>query len=305
MSNILVTGSSGTIGTRLCERLLSQGQTVIGIDKVPNKWNKDVQDITLVKNLNSKYCFIDIPKDISTVIHLAANARVYNSVLDPDIAKENIDITYNILEFCRKNSIKNFLFASSRETYGNKDMGIISEKEIDIANCESPYSASKIAGESFVNSYQKCYDMNCINCRFSNVYGMYDDTDRLIPLFISLAKQDDDIIIFGEEKCLDFTYIDDAVNGVIKLVNHFPNSGTFNISKGEGVYLSYIVNLIKEEIDSSSKVVIKENREGEILNYVGDISLAKNLLNFSPQVSIVEGVRKSVQWYKNGLENKQ
>jgi UDP-glucose 4-epimerase len=298
MKKILVTGSSGTIGTRLCETLLSLGYQIVGIDKVANKWNEDVQSITIIKNLNDADCFIDLPEDISHVIHLAANPKVYASVADPSLAKENIDILYNTLEFCRNNCIKNFLFASSREVYGNNSKDKTEETMLDISLCESPYSSSKIAGEALTNSYQKCYDMNNVIFRFSTVYGMYDDSDRLVPLLIRLAKKNNDIFIFGEKKRLDFTYIDDTVSAIIKLLDDFPHKGTFNVSNGEAVFLVDIAKKIIEELNSGSKVIIKKNRVGEILHYSGDITKVSNLLDFNPKVSIKEGLLKAIEWYK-------
>jgi len=296
MSKILVTGSSGTIGTRLCERLLSLDYQVIGIDKVPNKWNKDVQDITIVRNLNDANCFNGIPKDISTVIHLAANARVYNSVVNPDIAKENIDITYNILEFCRKNNIKKFLFASSREVYGDRSLSA-SEKDVEINNCESPYTASKIAGEALVYAYKKCYDLNYIVFRFSNVYGMYDDTARLVPLWIYQAKRGEDLRIFGRDKTLDFTYIDDTIDGISMACDYLPKCETFNLTYGQGVKLSKIAEIIIKGTNSTSNVVFENNREGEITFFEGNNALASDKLGFSPKTDVYEGLQKSIKWY--------
>lgn len=278
--------------------LLYHGYYVLGIDKKLNKWNENVNNITMIRNLNDKNCFNSLPKDISYVIHLAANAKVYNSVIDPSMAKENIDILYNTLEFCRKTNISNFLFASSREVYGNNLEEKTSEELLDISLCESPYSSSKIAGETLVNSYQKCYSINSIILRLSNVYGMYDDSNRIIPLFIKLAKQNKDLVIFGKSKSLDFTYIDDVVSIIIKLINNFPKKETtFNISKGESVFLIDLAKKIIKELNSSSKIVIKANRVGEISNYCGDILKANKLINFNPKISIDDGIIRSLEYY--------
>ena len=113
------------------------------------------------------------------------------------------------------------MFSSSREVYGNSDKVIHNEDEAYVKNCESPYTASKVGGEALVHSYQQCYDIDFVIFRFSNVYGMYDGSDRVIPLFIERAKQGNDLLVFGKEKLLDFTYIDDCVGGVILGIKNF------------------------------------------------------------------------------------
>jgi len=220
-SRILVTGSSGTIGTRLCEKLLEENYAIIGVDLKPNRWNDRINKLTIIGDLRDKETFKNLPKDVDLVVHLAANARVYNLVVDPSLARDNFEILFNTLEFCRRNDIKRFIFASSREVYGNSNQIVHSENEAYVRNCESPYAASKIGGEALVHAYQQCYGINFIIIRFSNVYGMYDDSDRVIPLFIKLAKENRDLVVYGKEKLLDFTYIDDAISGVLKCIENF------------------------------------------------------------------------------------
>lgn len=117
---ILITGSSGTIGTRLFEKLLEQKYKVIGFDKKSNIWRKSLNGLTIKGDLLKKEDIEKIPKDINLIVHLAANARVYDSVLSPDLALENIVSTYNILNFSRKNKVGKIIFSSSREIYGNR-----------------------------------------------------------------------------------------------------------------------------------------------------------------------------------------
>jgi UDP-glucose 4-epimerase len=142
IKKILVTGSSGTIGTRLCEKLLEKNYDIVGLDLKPNKWKKEINKITIIGDLCNT--IENLPKDIDLVIHLAANSRVYNLVLNPSLARDNFEMLFNILEFCRNNNIKKFIFASSREVYGNSNRIVHSEDEAYIKNCESPYTASKI-----------------------------------------------------------------------------------------------------------------------------------------------------------------
>ncbi len=299
LKKVLVTGSSGTIGTRLCEKLLELGYDVTGIDKVQNKWNSAVGKITIVRDLTKEDSLRDIDKDFSLVIHLAANARVYNLVINPSQAMENIQMLFNVLEFSRKSKIKRFIFASSREVYGKVDKEVLSEQDASLDNCESPYTASKVGGEALVQAYKRCYGIDSITFRFSNVYGMYDESDRIVPLFIRQLKAKKDLIIYGKEKMLDFTYIDDTISGIISAIENFDivKNDVFNLSNGKGTYILQLAKLLQNHLNTKTRIIIKENRTGEILKYIADTTRARNRLGYDPKVEIEEGIRRSIEWY--------
>lgn len=301
---ILVTGSSGTIGTRLCEKLLDENIKLSGVDRKPNKWNQEIDNLTYSIDLcEEKQIQDELPKDIDILVHLAANARVYKLVKQPKLARENFTSLFNILEFARKTDVDRFIFASSREVYGNRDQIFHSEEEAFVKNCESPYTSSKIGGEALVHSYQRCYDIYFSILRFSNVYGMYDDSDRVIPLFIKRAREGKDLIVYGEEKLLDLTYIDDAVNGIIKCIKNREKAKneTFNIASGEGHTILELAQLIKSEVNGDSEIIIESSRTGEVLKFVADISKAERILDYEPKTGFEEGIKKSVEWYLDNL----
>jgi len=300
MKKILITGSSGTIGTRLGEKLLNSKYQLVGVDWKKNKWVKELEEKTIHIDLRNKKLILEkLPKDIDLIIHLAANARVYELVKDPELARDNMITTYNILEYARINKIKNIIFASSREVYGNTTKIKHKESDVNIENCESPYSASKISGEALLHSYYKCFGINYVILRFSNVYGMYDDSERVTPLFIRNARENKPLIIFGKDKILDFTYIDDTIDGIIKTIQKFNlvKNQTFNIATGKGIKILYVAQLIKKLLNSKSKIIVKKNRSGEVIRYIADISKAKKLLNYEPKIDIIEGIKRSLNWY--------
>lgn len=300
LKKILVTGSSGTIGTRLCENLLESGYKVVGVDKKPNKWNPKLNENTILVDLKNKQeIFKKIPDDIDLIIHFGANARVYNLVVAPHLARDNFESIFNILEFAREKKISKFMFASSREVYGNSKEIIHSENHVSVDNCESPYTASKISGEALVHAYRRCYNIDSIIFRFSNVYGMYDDSDRVIPLFIRLCKEGKDLSIFGEDKLLDFTFIDDAVEGVKLCIEKFESckNEVYNLAYGEGTTILETAKIIKKYLNSESKIVLLENRPGEVVKCITDISKAKERLGYSPKTTIIEGIKKTIDWY--------
>jgi nucleoside-diphosphate-sugar epimerase len=308
INKILITGSSGMIGTRLFEKLLEKGCKVVGFDKNLNIWQPKLNKLTIKGNLLNEKDIDLLPKDFDLVIHLAANARVYNLVVNPDLAFENIATTYNILRFSHNNKINNFMFSSSREVYGNKASAVSKEADVDINLCESPYTASKISGEALVYGFSRSYGMDYIVFRFSNVYGMYDRSDRFVPLVIDKIRKNQQIDIFGKDKSLDFTYIDDCINGIVSTIEKFSKvrNNTINIASGQGEKLIDVAKLIKKYLNDSSKINIKANRPGEVIRYTADISKAKKLLNYKPKYLIEAGLIKTIKWYnKNNYTIKE
>ncbi len=298
--HILVTGSSGTIGTRLCEKLLQRGSAVTCLDWKENKWQPTIDRITVRKDLRDAQALDDLPGDIDMIVHLAANARVYDLVEDPTQAHDNVTTTFNTLEFARKRGIKKFLFASSREVYGNEQAAPkYTEDMVHVEHSESPYSASKLADEAFIHAYTRCYGVDHIIFRFSNVYGMYDDSNRVVPLFIRLAKKNEKLTVFGQEKCLDFTYIDDTVDGIIAAIDKFDaaKNDTYNLAFGQGTTLLQLAEDIKRLLKSESEIVMGKPRTGEVVRYVADISKAKTTLAYNPQTAFAQGIEKAVEWY--------
>ncbi len=299
---ILVTGSSGTIGTRLTETLLDMGHDVVGADWEKCQWQDRVEKLRIDIDLRDKTQFGKLPTDVDMIIHLAANARVYELVENPDRALDNCIDTFNVLEFARKNGIKRMMFASSRETYGNIHLPSgqkYDESKAHFMTCESPYTASKIAGEALLEAYKRCYKIETVIVRFSNVYGMYDNSIRVVPLYFRDAKAGKPLKVFGKDKCLDFTYIDDAVQGVTKIITHWEKAknDTYNLAYGEGTTILHLAEEMKRLLKSNSPIEIGNARTGEVTHYIADVSKAKKVFGYDPQTPFSEGIRKSVEWY--------
>jgi len=145
--------------------------------------------------------------------------------------------------------------------------------------------------------------MDYIVLRFSNVYGMYDESDRFIPLMIREMKANKDVAIFGKNKLLDFTYIDDCINGVINSVENFfkVKNNVFNVASGEGSNLVDVADIIKKNLKSESHILVGDNRQGEVVKYIADISKAREMLGYKPKISLEKGIELSIDWYKNIL----
>lgn len=291
------------IGARLCEKLLEKKYDIVCIDKKNNKWNPVIDKLTLKVDLrNKKKIFAKIPKNVDLIIHLAANARVFDLIKNPVLARDNLETTFNILEFARINNIKKIIFSSSREIYGGSKKLKFKERDTAITKCENTYAASKISNEALIQSYFYCYGINFIILRLSNVYGMYDMSDRIIPLFIRLCQEGKDLVIFGKDKMLEFTYIDDIVNGIMLAMKKFDSNlnQTFNLAYGQGISLFDLAKIIKEEMKAqASKITIKKNRPGEVMHCIIDITKARQQLNYLPQFDIQKGIKKTIPWYLN------
>lgn len=304
MKKILVTGSSGIIGTRLCEKLIEDGYNIVGVDYVKNKWNKEINQATIQVDLRDKKKTLELlPKDIDLIVHLAANARVYELMEDPQLAIDNFNTLFNVLEFARINNINKFVFSSSREAYGNKGKVEYTEDEADINNCESPYAASKIGGEPLVRSYMNCYGINFVLFRFSNVYGMYDETNRVIPIFIKKCQNGEDLEIYGAEKFLDFTHVDDVIQGLAASIDRFDDikNEVYNVASGQGISILKLGEMIKDKMNTNNSIKIGDNRTGEVVKFVANIDKAKQKLGYEPKISVEEGLDRSIKWYLDNL----
>ncbi len=301
---VLITGSSGQIGTNVGLALLARGDQVQGIDRRSNSWTAKIP--TAIADLSTVAPGrLPVEGRFDVVLHLAAHAKVFELVENPARAMENMQMCFNVLEFCRQTRTP-IVFGSSREVYGDIHRHITEESQADFVVAESPYSASKIGGEAFIYSYAECYGLPCLVFRFSNVYGRYDcDADRMervIPLFIDRIACEQPITVFGAEKVLDFTYVDDCVDGVLRGLDALcagrVQRETINLAFGQGSTLIDVVNLIALALRRRPAVTIEPARPGEVTRYVADLSKARELLGYRPRYPLTGGVPLAIEWQR-------
>ncbi len=302
--DVVITGSSGQVGTNLGLALIARGDRVMGIDKRPNEWSDAIEPRVLDLTVADPAKLVDgHPPDL--VVHLAANAKVFELVEHPERAMDNIKMVFTVLEYCRQRSVP-LVFGSSREVYGDIHRHVTEEAEADFVVAESPYSASKISGEALIYSYRQCYALPYLVFRFSNVYGRFDcDLDRMervIPLFIRKIARDEPITVFGQQKVLDFTYVDDCTNGLIRgidrLVSGEVQNATINLAHGQGNTLADLVNLIGLALQKTPSATYEPARAGEVTRYVADITMARELLGYEPTTPLTAGLPKSIAWQR-------
>lgn len=303
--NILITGSSGQIGTNLALACMARGDRVTGIDCRENTWTREVETIKLDLVRASMDTFPP-GRQFDMVVHLAANAKVFELVEHPERAMDNITMLFNVLNFCRLHRLP-IIFSSSREVYGDIHRHVTEEDAADFVIAESPYSASKIAGEALIYSFAQCYELPFLVFRFSNVYGRYDDDlermERVIPLFLDRIARDQSIVVYGKEKVLDFTYVDDCIAGVLEGIDALAArrvvGQTINLAFGQGNTLVDVVNILALALGKTPQVTYESSRVGEVTRYVAEISKARDLLGYQPRVPLSTGLIKTVEWWRN------
>ncbi|MFB6303477.1 MAG: NAD-dependent epimerase/dehydratase family protein [Haloferacaceae archaeon] len=295
---VLVTGSSGVIGTALAERLLGDGVDVTGVDRNPNPWSAAVDAATVEADLRDPDAVEDLPPDADAVVHLAARSRVPDLVENPAGARENAVSTHTALEYARRSGA-DLLFASSREVYG--ETGGVRSREADagVRDPVNPYGASKVAGEALAAAYGECYDVRTATLRFSNVYGRYDASDRVVPTFVARARRGEDLTVFGDDKVLDFLHLDDCVDAIVAALDGFGSvHGTaLNVGAGRGRSLVDLAEAVRAAVGSDSDVVVEANRTGEVSRFVPAIDAIEGLLGWSPEVAFEDGIERTVEWY--------
>jgi UDP-glucose 4-epimerase len=313
---ILTTGSSGQVGTNLCLALAQKRVTILGIDKRENTWTDQIplieRDIArhgmpTLEEISASYKEFGKP---NLVVHLAANAKVHELVEEPRRAHENSTITFNVLEFCRNYQIP-IIFSSSREVYGRPQPPLVSEDTTDVFHILSPYAAYKMADEMLIYAYAHCYGLKYLIFRLSNVYGRYDNDlermTRVIHVFIDHMSRGEAITIFGQQKVIDFTYIDDCleamISGIDKLLKGEVVNETINLSSGSPATLLQLAETIGASLGIRPKIIHQPIRPGEISFYVADLTKAKKLLGFEPKVSFEEGIKRAIEWSLAWKEN--
>lgn len=303
---VLITGSSGQIGTNLALQLLQRGDGVLGVDKRANPWTEafDTCTVDLVALARGQASFRP-PFKPDVLVHLAAWAKVHQLVREPEKSLENVEMAFAALELARAMQCP-VVFGSSREVYGDIRRHVTEESMADFVVAESPYSASKIAGEAYVYTYARCYGLKTLVFRFSNVYGRFDNDlermERVIPLFVRRIFDAQPIVVYGRGKMLDFTYIDDCVAGLVAGIDALAAgrvvNQTINLAYGQGQTLFDLVTLIELALGKKAAAKYHNALTGEVTRYVADITKARQLLGYEPQTPLCSGIVKYVQWLK-------
>ncbi|MFH1420646.1 MAG: NAD-dependent epimerase/dehydratase family protein, partial [Candidatus Aenigmatarchaeota archaeon] len=310
---ILVTGCAGFIGFNLCQRLLNEGHEVLGVDKITNEYDiaiKQHRVAGLIKNINFHFLEWDISslekeqmKDIDVVFHQAAYANVRNSIENPMLFdEENTTKTVGLLKLAADSNVSRFVFASSAAIYGNADVPI---KETAPLNPISPYGVSKLAAEKYCDAFFECYGLSTISLRYFTAYGPWGRPDMLILMSIASCLEGAPMInIFknaaGEivPYTRDFSYVDDIVEANMLAMKTSRKNLAVNIGAGKEVSVQDVIKLIENETGKSAMKEDALASPTDPIRSLCDITLAKSELGFEPKTNVEEGIRKTIEWYK-------
>lgn len=315
---ILITGIGGFIGFHLAERLLRDGYQVHGIDNLNDYYDVNLKKSRLQKLEKYEYQFhlhnledreaidrIFLENNFEAVIHLAAQAGVRYSISNPHTyIQSNIIGFFNILENCRQYKIKHFLYASSSSVYGKSEVHPQSTAH-RVDQPLSLYAATKKSNELMAYSYSHLYNLPTTGLRFFSVYGPWGRPDMALFKFTKNIIQGKPIDVYnGGNMLRDFTYIDDVVESIVRLIKHIPTVvheqppyRVMNIGNSQSITLNDFIKIIEKILQ---KKAIRNNlsmQPGDVKNTLAKVDDLQQLIDFKPNTSIETGVENFIAWY--------
>ena len=321
---ILITGVAGFIGFNLANKLLEFQSNIVGLDVVNDYYdvNLKLSRLSILKekglifhkiNISDRFLMYDLfeKEKFDIIIHLAAQAGVRHSIENPyAYIDSNINGFLNILEGARQSNIKHLIYASSSSVYGlNKKTPFSENHWVD--RPVSLYAASKKANEGMAYSYSHLYNIPCTGLRFFTVYGPWGRPDMAYFKFVKQILNDEKIDIFGQgAMARDFTYIDDVVSAIVDLIPIIPkvryNLGTklvpheiYNIGNNKTENLEKFISIIEKVLNKKAVRNYMDIQLGDVIETSADITKINKAINFSPKVTIDEGLPLFIKWYKN------
>lgn len=310
----LVTGGAGFIGSHLVERLLADGSEVCVLDNFDDFYDRKLKRQHVEKHRESKaYTLIegDIRDDqvlrkvaqlgpFDTIVHLAALAGVRPSLLKPgDYIDVNVLGTQKLLDFTRAFPRARFIFASSSSVYGSRNTEAFVETD-RVDRPESPYAASKAAGELICHAAHQCFGMQVMCLRFFTVFGPRQRPDLAINKFCRLIEAGQAIELFGDGSSRrDYTFVDDTVSGITSAMqSNFSGFEIINLGRGTPVTLNELVSCIEQSLGKEAVKIYKAAQTGDVPNTHASIEKARRILNYDPKTTLSEGIAKFVEWYR-------
>lgn len=344
---ILVTGAAGFIGSYVCKYLLSRGDEVVGLDNINSYYDINLKYGRLLtlgieenavnwylfveSNVYEKFRFIRMNLEdkqamqmlfanerFDKVVNLAAQAGVRYSIENPyAYVESNIDGFFNVLEGCRHYRVKHLIYASSSSVYGLNGKVPFSEND-SVAHPVSLYAATKKSNELMAHTYSHLYAIPTTGLRFFTVYGPWGRPDMSPFLFASAILNNRPIKVFNNGDMLrDFTYIDDIVEGVLRVIDHVPEPNLnwndqnpepssskapykiYNIGNSHPVKLMDFIEAIEKAIGHPADKIYFPMQPGDVYQTNADTTALERELGFKPNKSIIEGVRNTIDWYRS------
>jgi UDP-glucuronate 4-epimerase len=327
---ILITGTAGFIGYHLVSKLLLEGHEILGIDSINKYYDTKLKRDRLkqlgirttklnynevnpsIKFLNFKFIKVDLVDEKSIynifrdgkfdlVCHLAAQAGVRHSIENPRVYIEsNLIGFFNIIENCRIFKIKHLVYASSSSVYGNSSNKIFSEND-SVDNPISLYAATKKCNELIAHTYSHIFGMNTTGLRFFTVYGPWGRPDMAYFTFVKniLTGQPINVYAKGEIK-RDFTYIDDVIQGILKIIKGHNKStyNIYNIGRGNPISVNDFIRTIEISLGRKAIVNYKPMQPGDVELTYADTTQITEDHDYSPRIDLEDGIERFILWYK-------
>ena len=326
----LVTGAAGFIGNFVAERLCGEGHEVVGLDNLNDYYDPALKLARLerIKHLdNFRFIKMDISdrdgiaklfkdEQFNRVIHLAAQAGVRYSIENPmAYIDSNVVGFATILEGCRHNKVEHLVYASSSSVYGaNKKIPFSTEDNVD--HPVSLYAATKKSNELMAHTYSHLYDVPTTGLRFFTVYGPWGRPDMAPFLFTDAIANDRPIKVFNNGKMQrDFTYIDDIVEGVIRIQDVIPNEENnpvtegsplykvFNIGNNQPVELEEFIGCIENSLDKQAEKIYMPMQDGDVVRTFADTSQLEARVGYKPNTDLQFGINAFVEWFEGYVIN--
>ena len=317
---ILVTGCAGFIGSAVCRLLLEQGHGVEGVDNLNDTYDVRLKrwrlerleshagfrfsrvDICSYDDLHRLFARSSVDgSPFAAVINLGARAGIRESLEDPwSYYQANTFATLNLLDLCRSFGVTKFVLASTSSVYGEGRRP--SQEDSDTSNPLSPYAASKKAAEDLVYTYHRLYGTDATTLRYFTVYGPAGRPDMSMFSFIRAIAEGEPITVFGDGRQeRDFTYVDDVARGTVAALKPLGHQ-VINLGGDRPQVLADVIGMIEECVEQRARIEYAPAHAADVRASWADISRARELLGWTPQVHIEEGLMRTVEWY---MENRE
>jgi UDP-glucuronate 4-epimerase len=313
MSNILLTGGAGFIGSHLAERLVRDAHQLLVVDDLNDFYSpavkrrnlEEIRQIGPFEFAEADVCnqerleglFTEFNPDV--VVHLAARAGVRPSLEQPLLYERvNVFGTALLLELSKKHKVGRFVFASSSSIYGTTSKVPFSEDEANPYPI-SPYGVTKLAGEKLCYCYAHLYGLPVVCLRFFTVYGPRQRPDLAIYKFSSLIEQNREVPLFGDGSSLrDYTYVDDIIEGILAALKLKSDFEVFNLGNSNPISLLEMVRLLEAKLGKAARIRFQNNQPGDMPFTHADLAKARRILNFVPKTPFDTGVERFVEWFR-------
>jgi UDP-glucose 4-epimerase len=311
LSNFLVTGGCGFIGSNIVHHLVANGHSVKIIDDLSTGNRKNLAGIEdrvqLIEAslLDADACSKAVD-DVEYVLHQAALPSVQRSIEDPVLSNSiNVSGTVNLLNAARMAKVQRVIYAASSSAYGDQPVLVKSEKLLPMP--KSPYAVSKLTCEYYLQAFSECYGLETVSLRYFNVFGPRQDPNSeysaVIPLFITKCLRGERPVIFGDgTQSRDFTYVENNVQANILACEAPEVSGqVMNVACGRSFSLLDLLAAINEVLGTSIEPEFSSPRKGDVKHSLADISRAEKMLGYEVTVDFSEGLRRTIDWYRSEL----